>query len=297
VTQAIVTPAPVAAAASKVVDTLLAGYPLDGVRTARGRVSYRQAGEGSIDLLLLHGIGSQSASWVQQFEGLAPDFRLTAWDAPGYGESDPIGTQSPAAHDYATTLDAFLTALGIGRPVIVASSLGALIAASFAAMQPGRVAGLVLLNPAGGYGRADPKVREERLASRLERLARLGPQGMAENLPGGMLSARAPRESRAIAMWSQARIHPEGYAQAARMLAHGALTQDAAQYDGPVLVVAASADTITPPRDCEAIASAFPHAEYRLLDGPGHLSYVESPEVVNALIAEFAATSAEGPRA
>jgi pimeloyl-ACP methyl ester carboxylesterase len=292
-----VTHSPVTSTASVVVDTLLEGYPLDGVRTVHGRVSYRRAGAGPIDLLFLHGIGSQSASWVQQFAGLAPDFRVTAWDAPGYGESDPIGTESPAARDYATILDAFLTALGIGRPVIVASSLGALIATRFAAAQPGRVAGLVLLNPAGGYGRADPRIREERLASRLERLARLGPQGMAEDLPGGMLSPRASREARAIAAWSQARIHPAGYVQAARMLARGTLTEDAVQYDGPVLVVAASADTITPPRDCEAIAGAFPHAEFRLLDGPGHLSYVESPEVVNALIAEFAATCAKGPRA
>jgi pimeloyl-ACP methyl ester carboxylesterase len=291
-----VTPAPVTAAASVFVDTLLEDYPLDGVRTARGRVSYRQAGAGPADLLFLHGIGSQSASWVQQFEGLVPEFRATAWDAPGYGESDPIGTELPDARDYAMTLDAFLATLAIDRPVIVASSLGALIGTSFAAMQPGRVAGLVLLNPAGGYGRADPNVREERLASRLERLARLGPQGMAENLPSGMLSRRASREARAIAAWSQARIHPEGYAQAARMLAHGMLTQDAALYDGPVRVVAASADTITPPRDCEAIAGAFPRAEFRLLEGPGHLSYVESPEVVNALVAEFAAACAKRQR-
>lgn len=116
---------------------------------------------------------------------------------------------------------------------------------------------------------------------------------MAENLPGGMLSAGASTTARSIAMWSQARIDPRGYAQAARMLAHGTLAKDAARYEGPVLVIAASADTITPAQDCERIARAFPHADFRTLDGPGHLSYVESPEIVNALIAEFAATCAQ----
>jgi len=159
------------------------------------------------------------------------------------------------------------------------------------------VAGLVLLNPAGGYGLADPKVREERLAARLERLARLGPQGMADNLPGGMLSADASSMARRIAAWSQARIHPQGYAQAARMLAHGTLANDAAKFSGSVLVIAASADTITPPPDCEQIARAFPRATFRMLEGPGHLSYVEAPEVVNRLIAHFAVVCAEEAQA
>jgi pimeloyl-ACP methyl ester carboxylesterase len=279
------------------VDLLLAPYSLAKVQTARGGVSYRQAGAGPAELLLLHGIGSQSASWVQQLDGLAQAFRVIAWDAPGYGESNPIEVESPSAGDYAATLDAFISMLRISRPIIVASSLGALIATSFAAMRPEKVAGLVLLNPAGGYGLATPDVREQKLASRLARLARLGPAGMAENLPDGMLSAEASSRARDIAAWSQARIDPAGYAQAARMLANGTLVNDAARYDGPVLVVAASADTITPAQDCERIAAAFPRATFRTLAGPGHLSYIESPEVVNALIADFAATGAEERRA
>ncbi len=279
------------------VDSLFAPHPLARVQTALGRISYRRAGAGPKNLVLLHGIGSQSASWVQQLEGLSTAFRVFAWDAPGYGESDPIATEAPSAGEYAATLESFLTALEVTHPILVASSLGALMATSFAATCPGRVAGLVLLNPAGGYGLAEPAVREGRLASRLERLARLGPQGMAENLPGGMLSGAASRKAREIAMWSQARIDPQGYAQAARMLAHGTLVNDAARYPGPVRVVATSADTITPAQDCERIAGAFPRAVYQLLDGPGHLSYVESPGLVNALIADFAATCLPEARA
>jgi pimeloyl-ACP methyl ester carboxylesterase len=279
------------------VDSLLEPYPIARVATPRGGVSYRQAGTEPMSLVLLHGIGSQSGSWVQQFEGLAAGFRAVAWDAPGYGDSDPIETESPTPSDYAASLDSFLAELGIRRSVIVASSLGALIAASYAATRPNEVAGLVLLNPAGGYGLAEPAVREEKLAARLARLARLGPRGMAENLPGGMLSEGAQNSARSIAAWSQARIDPRGYSQAARMLAHGTLVKDAARYDGPVLVVAASADTITPAQDCERIARAFPRAEYQILDGPGHLSYVEAPETVNALIVKFAATCMKGGEA
>ncbi len=277
-------------------DTLLAHYPAVRQQTAHGIVSCRTAGSGPA-LCLLHGIGSQSGSWVRQFEALSLRFRVTAWDAPGYGESDALAAASPIAADYADVLAALLDALGIERTVLVASSLGALIATSFAARQPHRVAGLLLLNPAGGYGLAEPAEREAKLAARLDRLARLGPDGMARELSAGMLSSAASAEARALAAWSTAQLRPDGYTQAARLLAHGRLVEDAAHYDGPVLVIGASADTVTPPAGCERIARAFPHARYRLLPEAAHLSYLDAPQAVNALITDFAAGCTQGAAA
>lgn len=271
------------------VDSLVAAFPLAAQRAGNATVAYREAGAGPA-LVLLHGIGNQSGSWVGQLAALAPRFRTIAWDAPGYGGSDRLPAESPAAADYAGALAALLDALGIERAVLVGSSFGALIAGAFAASRPERTAGLLLLNPAGGYGLADPAERDERLRTRLERLARLGPDGLAREPSPGMLSPAASARARALAAWSTAQIRPDGYAQAARTLAHGRLVEDAARYPGPVLVVAASADTITPPAGCERIAGAFPRGTYRLLDGLGHLSYLDAPATVNAIIADFAAS-------
>ncbi|HSD54888.1 MAG TPA: alpha/beta fold hydrolase [Burkholderiales bacterium] len=277
-------------------DALVSRHPLARVRTGRGIVSYRAAGTGPA-LCLLHGIGSQSGSWVRQLEALVPSYRVIAWDAPGYGESDRLDAESPDAAEYAASLAALLDALRIDRAVLVASSLGALMAGAFAAHLPERAAGLVLLNPAGGYGLAAAQERDEKLAARLARLAELGPEGMARALPAGMLSPGASAEARALAQWSTARIRPEGYAQAARMLAHGRLIEDAAKYAGPVQVVAGSLDDITPPAGCERIAQAFPRGAYRLLTDVGHLSYLDAPATVDAIVAEFAARRARGAAA
>ncbi len=274
-------------------DALVSAYPLARRQAGSAIVSYRAAGAGPA-LALLHGIGGQSGSWAWQLEALAPHFRAIAWDAPGYGESDCLAAASPSAADYAGALAALLDALGIARVVLVGSSLGALIAGAFGASRPERTAGLLLLNPAGGYGLADPKERADKLETRLERLARLGPDGMAQELAPGMLSQTAAAEARGLAAWSTARIRPDGYTQAARMLGTGRLVEDAARYAGPVLVVAATADTITPPAGCERIARAFPRATFRLLEGPGHLAYLDAPATVNAIIEEFAASCMRG---
>jgi pimeloyl-ACP methyl ester carboxylesterase len=275
----------------RLADALVAAHPLATRRTGAGIVAYRGAGAGPA-LALLHGIGNQSGSWTLQLTALGTRFRTIAWDAPGYGGSDRLAPETPTAADYAGTLAALLDSLGIVRLVLVGSSFGALVAGAFAASRPERTAGLLLLNPAGGYGLADPKEREERLTTRLARLARLGPEGMAMEPSPGMLSSAASDEARAIAAWSTAHIRPDGYTQAARTLADGRLIEDAARYAGPVLVV--SADTITPPAGCERIARAFPRATYRLLEGPGHLSYLDAPATLNALIADFAASCLQG---
>ena len=176
----------------------LARFPAQQAVTAAGQtVGYREAGAGALvnhdalPLVLLHGIGSGAASWVQQFEALGGTRRVLAWDAPGYGASTPVVPASPNATDYAEVLRGWLDALGIERCVLVGHSLGAIIAGAFAAANPQCVAGLLLLSPAGGYGAAAADVRESKRDQRLAMLAELGPQGLAEKRSANMLSRHA----------------------------------------------------------------------------------------------------------
>jgi pimeloyl-ACP methyl ester carboxylesterase len=272
----------------------IARFPVRTV-SAGGRVlAYREAGHGPA-LVLLHGIGNQSGSWVQQLESLAPRFRVIAWDAPGYGASDALPEHAPTAADYAEALRVLLDALQLDRVMLVGSSLGCLMATSFAARHPQRVERLMLCNAAGGHGLLDPRERQEKLGARLAMLERLGPSGMAASPSPGLLSERASDTARALAAWSTARLVPTGYAQAARMLSTGHLIADAPRYPGPVLVVGASADTITPPAACREIAAAFGHARYVELRGVGHLAYIEDAPAVDALISGFADEAASPP--
>src|SRR5262249_35045763 len=276
-------------------ERLVAAHPLQNASTRRGIISFRAAGAGQA-LCLLHGISSQSGSWVHQLDTLAPRFHVVAWDAPGFGGSHQLPENAPAASDYADSLAELLDALGIARAVLVGSSFGALIAGAFAAARPHRVVGLVLLSPAGGYGLADPSERQARLVTRLQRLARVGPGGLAKDLPAGMLSERASAEAQALAAWSTARIRPDGYGQAARTLADGRLIEDAQRYPGPALVIAGTRDDITPASGSERIARAFPRGVFRLVEDAGHLCYLDTPEVINSAIADMAQRCLEGAR-
>src|SRR3982750_4648067 len=113
-------------------------------------ISYRETGAGPA-LVCLHGIGAASAGWILQLETLK-GYRLIAWDAPGYGESDFLPVERPRPADYAQALRGVLERLLLKAVVRVANSLGCLMASAYAAAHPERVRSIVLLGPAGGYG-------------------------------------------------------------------------------------------------------------------------------------------------
>jgi pimeloyl-ACP methyl ester carboxylesterase len=283
--------------------SLLAAYPLHSVRLpgGAGQIGLRQASPvvvaaavaaavtaaapPPLPLVLLHGIGSASASWLWQLQHFGRERLVLAWDAPGYGVSTALSMAEPLAGDYADALEQLLDALGIGPCILVGHSLGALMAAAFAARHPHQVQRLVLLSPAAGYGLATAAQREEKLQARLALMQRLGPQGLAAERSGNLLSPAAGAEARALVRWNMAQLDAHGHAQAAQMLASGRLIEDVARYRGPLLVACGSADTVTPEPGCRAIAAAALQGEYRSLPGLGHACYAEDPLRVNALLA------------
>lgn len=255
--------------------------------TPDGRVEYRHAGEApgrAPVLVLLHGIGSASASWVAQLRDLSPGRCILAWNAPGYGGSDALPQETPSAADYAARMWPWLDSLGVATITLAGHSLGALMAAAATAQQPERVRQLVLLAPALGHADAPPAIRDGKLRERLANLDALGPQGLADKRGAAMLSPAALPEQVAFIKAVMAQVRPHGYAQAARMLADGAIAADLARITCPVSVASGSADTITPPEGCRRAAAA---ARTTLIDlGPvGHACALEAADAVNQLLA------------
>ena len=96
--------------------TSMVSAPALRINTSLGIVGYRQAGTlAHTQRVLLHGIGSGSASWAAQLAAVEPHQPgLLAWDAPGYGESDGLNLADaawPTATHYAERLWAWLDAL------------------------------------------------------------------------------------------------------------------------------------------------------------------------------------------
>lgn len=269
----------------------MSDFPLKTATTAAGlKIGYRESGAGAA-IVFLHGIGSSSEGWEAQLAHFGKTHRAIAWDAPGYGGSGDLDPLAPAASVYADALAGLFDALGIARAALVGNSLGALMAAAFARRHPARLAALVLSDAAAGHGRLSEEDRNEKLMQRLDDVAELGPAGMAEKRVGKLLGSKAASGARNAALRVMSKIRPKAYGQAARMLSLGDIFAELAGCRAPALVVCGAEDQVTPPEGNRKIAAAI-NARLELIEGVGHLPYIEAPERFNALVGAFLSQTA-----
>ena len=216
---------------------------------------------------------------MRVLEGRHP---LLAWDAPGYGASEPLADPWPDASDYAAALSRLLNELDLARCVLVGHSLGTLIAARFAVLSPQRVAALFLISPALGYGADKGDVLPPGVAGRIEELDRLGADRFAAARAPGLLADPAARPDvlRAVEL-AMAAVRRPGYDQAARLLAGGRLLDDAAAIDVPTAILVGARDRITPPANARRVYDALRNPSqrhaYREIADAGHAVCQEQP--------------------
>lgn len=259
-------------------------FPEKRVLLADGSgIAWREAGETGSEfaVVLLHGISSGAASWLDVASALSSRVRVLAWDAPGYGASTAIPETSPRDFHYAQALRRSLQALGVRRCVLVGHSLGALMATRLA-VESGAdlVQQLVLISPAGGYGSsAKTEQREKVRSGRLGSLAEKGVAGLAAVIDQRLVSADGSDIARAWVRWNTARMHAAGYAQAVELLCESDLGLAAGKLSMPAQVWVGAQDVVTTPANCQGWAQML-GAPFATLEGAGHASPIEIPQVI-----------------
>jgi len=124
-------------------------YELQTLVVHGHRVAYRLAGTGPA-LLLLHGLGCDSTTWLPVLPRLARRYTVIVPDLLGHGQSDkPRGDYSLGG--YANGMRDLLAVLGINKVTVVGHSFGGGIAMQFAYQFPERTERMVLVAP-GGLG-------------------------------------------------------------------------------------------------------------------------------------------------
>lgn len=266
----------------------LGDFPLQFVQLGDRRQGYRCAGESGPYVVLLHGISSGSGSWVCQLQSLAgAGFKVIAWDAPGYGHSDPLLSSRPTATDYAERLLLLLDKLQIQSATLVGHSLGALQASAFAATYPERVDSLVLASPAQGYGQESDAKKAEVFAKRPGMFKRLGPVEMARERAPALLSPSADDDKIALVADGMRKLRLEGFSAASWLLAHDDIWRYLDNWQDNLLVMCGNEDEITPPAGAKALAQRATESLYLELPGGGHAVYIDTPEPFSSAVAGY----------
>ncbi|KAF3887506.1 MULTISPECIES: alpha/beta fold hydrolase [Nostocales] len=113
------------------------GYPV--------QIAYGEKGTGQ-PLFLLHGVGSWSYNWRSSVDTLSKHFRVICFDAKGYGFSEKAVTRKEKNGHQVIEFERIIRSLCDEPVILVAESLGALIALALAQKNPQLIARLVVLN-------------------------------------------------------------------------------------------------------------------------------------------------------
>jgi 3-oxoadipate enol-lactonase len=235
-------------------------------------------------VVCLHGLGGTSNVFQIQADALAPHSQVIRLDFAGAGRSPLAGPVSIDSHadDVAAVLDTLCVS---GPAVIVAHSMGTLVARALAARVPARVRALALLAPVPAPGETRRHFQAERAA-----LIRTADQAAVAAL---VLESSISRPTRArqpeVAVLVRElvmRQDPEGYARNVDAL--GAADDPGPLPDHiPVLIAAGDHDTMTTPSYCQALASGHDNVTIRRFTGAGHWLPVEAAAAVSTLLLEF----------
>lgn len=252
-----------------------------------GRVSYRQAGSGP-DLVLLHGLAGNSRTWEEQIAAFSGAWRVTAWDAPGYGQSDIV---APNVDTYAATLAALVDALDMSTFVLLGHSMGGVVAGRFAGRYPERLRALVLSCTLLGRRQAPGTPLSAPYLARLTELETLSAQEYGARRAQSMAAPGCAPEIVERLTGIAAETRRDGLEMAMRLIAEADNTASLASLALPVLVLTGEEDRTVTKEVSGALLAALESGAAKVattsLPGVGHAPYLENTAAYNAALSAF----------
>jgi pimeloyl-ACP methyl ester carboxylesterase len=254
----------------------------------RGLIEYRAAGRGDPAMLMLHGLGSSSAGYRAQFVDLSRDFRVFAWNAPGFGDSSQIGRGDASIDDYADALEAFLRTLGLKRlAVLVGSSWGSVIALAFARRYPQLLDSLVLSAPNVASGHLVRESRDAELDAWLRTADISLPVSRAAIADRLLAPHTSPLVRRHVERLRDA-MTTEGWRQAIGSMFTIHTPNVVSDLRCPIAILAGALDRVAPYEDhARRLLAAAPWAKPHLFEGCGHILKLEAPAKFSSVVRQM----------
>ncbi|MFS4580233.1 alpha/beta fold hydrolase [Phaeobacter sp. C3_T13_0] len=244
--------------------------------------AFRERGQGA-PVLLLHGVGMQSAAWDPQAEELSHTYRVIALDLPGHGGSAPVpaGSELP---DFVSWLHDVIRTLKIGPVSIAGHSMGALITAGFAISHPEMTARAALLN---GVFCRDAAARAGVVARAAD--IRAGKGDLETPLARWFGDSATDISARNLVAGWLREVDPSGYATAYSAFARGDATyaDRFSEIACSFLAITGDGDPNSTPAMSQAMAAQVQDGRAVTITGHRHMVNLTAPDLVTSHLRDW----------
>lgn len=241
---------------------------------------------GQETVLLLHGLGADSASWQLQIPALVSSgFRVLAPDSPGFGRSNHLSKLHRIAELVAFVPELF-NALNISAAHVVGISMGGTQALQLALDFPERVKKLVLVNTYARLNISNPRSWPYYLL-RWMLIHTLGLPAQARVVAKRIFPRPEQVELRQMLIGQILQVKPTYYRAAMRALATFNVSQRLSEISAPTLIITGEEDTTVPPIMQHMLVERIPNARQVIIPDAGHAVSVEKAERFNQIVLDF----------
>ena len=241
---------------------------------------------GRANVLLLHGLGANSNSWLLQIPALVDaGYRVLAPDAPGFGQSTFPGGSARISTTAARIIE-WLDAIGVNSFFVVGISMGGTLALQLAINHPDRVTKLVLVNTFAKLEVANWRVFPYFLL-RFILVHTLGIPTQARAVSKRIFPHPDQEFLRQELIRQISQADPKAYRATMRALAIFNVQNRLSEICCPTLVVTGEADNTVPLHNQQQLVQNIPGARQVLMPNAGHAVTVEQPESFNQIMMDF----------
>jgi proline iminopeptidase len=259
------------------------------------RLFYTRIGSGPPLLVMHGGLGLDHSYFRPWLDPLGADAELIYYDHRANGRSRAV-VESLTMEQLAADADALLGHLGIDRAAVLGHSYGGYTALQLALSFPDRVSHLVLCDTAAAGPDWDRAMERAARLGASEEVLEQAAQGFADEAGVRdwlelMTPAYFPHSDPGVGgrVFADVRIDLAADQRGTELLGSFDAGPRLDEIRAPTLVVAGRDDFLYPPEDQEKLRAGIPGAALVLIEGSGHLPFVETQELFLEALRAFLA--------
>jgi len=252
-------------------------------------VNYIAQGDGP-PVIMIHGIAASLYDWKHMISDLASQgYRAYALDLLGHGDSiKPDNPDEYHVETLYTHFESWVRELNFDtQPVLVGHSLGGYLSLLYALRYPGKVRGLVLIDPFYTPLQLSPFLRFARTRPKLgSKALTIASEWLIHTILGwdSETAKRLTPEARQQIAADYKRSSPN-FVYITKELSD--LTPNLPQVNTPTQVIWGERDRTLSPTTFSRLAETMPNASSYMVPNCGHQPHIGKPELVNSLTLHF----------
>ncbi|WP_442514366.1 alpha/beta fold hydrolase [Pseudomonas promysalinigenes] len=249
-------------------------------------------GDGSVTLILAHGFGCDQSMWKFLLPHFSARMRVITFDLTGAGESDLQAYDRQTYGSlwaHASDLNAIIDEYGEGSVIVVGHSVSAMVALLAERLQPGRLAGLVMIGGSPCYVDSDDYVGGFSLEEVRGLLCAIDENylGWSSTMAPVLMGASGEPSLQEELLSSFCRTDGQIARHFARVIFLSDHRQDVVGLQLPTLILQSREDPVVPIAVGQYLNGILPNSQLVLIDNLGHYPQLSAPSACTAAMEDY----------